>query len=307
MKIITKAKRLISLALIFCIAFSSFVSANAFETTSTSVQRGSAIELGEVVSNVNQIKELLRNCNSTTKRQMILEKAVVNGVTASDLSDVALSDTDKAILNQTIDVVSPSNFSTKSVLRNPTQNTRGTIVANVDMPDYALWPTIYMQEENDYCSAATIQTVLQYITESSPTQTTIMNAWGGGYPTIVQLMNYINNRLGEEYNPYYQQVYAGNQTTFNVCLKWDVENYQPMIILMSSSDKTNWPYRTGGHFCICNGLLTWEDNKYFMGDPFYFSTYVSGAGNVGTHNKTWSQLNTVITNKFGTSNACFLW
>lgn len=58
---------------------------------------------------------------------------------------------------------------------------------------------------------------------------------------------------------------------------------------------------------MCNGLLTWESNKYFIGDPFYFSSYVSGAkANNGELKRTWTQLNNVITNKFGSGSQHYL-
>lgn len=103
--------------------------------------------------------------------------------------------------------------------------------------------------------------------------------------------------------------YGGSQTTFNTDLKSNVEDRQPMIIHMSNptSSTANWPYYTLGHFCICSGLLTWEDNNYFMGDPYYFSSYISSAtANDGEHKKTWTQLNTVITNKFGSGSQLYL-
>jgi len=100
--------------------------------------------------------------------------------------------------------------------------------------------------------------------------------------------------------------YAGNRTDFNQALAWDVLNYQPMIILMSNKNGTSsWPYKTSGHFCLVNGYFSGID-KYFIGDPFYFDGYVSDApknsrGDQGEHNRTWAELNFVITEKFGNS------
>jgi hypothetical protein len=75
----------------------------------------------------------------------------------------------------------------------------------------------------------------------------------------------------------------------------------------STTSTANWPYKTDGHYSICSGLLTWENNQYFIGDPYYFSGYVAGAGNTGYHNKSWGQLNTVITNSHGSGNQHIVW
>ena len=63
-----------------------------------------------------------------------------------------------------------------------------------------------------------------------------------------------------------------------------------------------------------NGLLTWENNTYFVGDPYYFQTGLNSSGtatvtyvaaataNNGEHKRTWNQMLTVSTNLFGSGN-----
>lgn len=123
------------------------------------------------------------------------------------------------------------------------------------------------------------------------------------------MRNYLNRNKPTDYADYIYTKYAGNQTDFNSYLAYDVYNYQPMVIAMknNTTSTVNWPYKTGGHFLLCAGLLTWENNMYFMGDPYYFSSYVPGADNTGYHNKSWGQLNTVITNSHGSGNQHIVW
>lgn len=183
-------------------------------------------------------------------------------------------------------------------------------VAGVPMPTYALRPTIIKQETKDRCSAAVIQTVLKYMGATYPSQTTIMAAWGKSsagaqyYPTFTQLKNYINARKPSSYTDYVLVVYAGNQYDFNTMLKFGVEHFQPMLLLMSNptSSTANWPYKTDGHFSLCNGILTWDKNDYFIGDPYYFPGYGGITGSIGEHQKAWGKLNSVIKNKHGSGN-----
>jgi len=260
-----------------------------------------------------QFEELLLNVTLPEQRQLILEKAADMGIVAADLPNASLSSDDLAILNGGA-VAQKSASSKRAVLTNPNPPTR-VVVAGVDMPNYCLWPTIYKQSTSTYCSAGTVYTVGKYIGANPPAQASIMafwqSQWSVTYPDLPLIRNYMNLHLPgkpSNYVSYVHKVYGGNQTTFNTDLKSDVLKYQPMILHMkNSSGTTNWPYTTDGHFCICDGLLTWESNLYFIGDPYYFTSYVSGAtANNGEHKKTWSQLNTVITNRHGSGNQCYL-
>lgn len=311
----TTIKRLFALALIGCSIFSLAFSVSASDATGAmnGAMRGDATSVGADESLAEQVEKLLPN-SSPEQRLRLLEKAAVVGLDSADLANVTLSTAEQAILNGSASIEKPVVLTDqKAILTAPGIGTRATtIVAGVAMPDYALWPKIYKQERSDWCSAATIQTVLKYIGAASPAQSTIMNYWksiGYTYPDLPLVRNYLNARLPSGYQSYYQEIHAGNQTTFNMCLKWDVENYQPMVILMrnNTTSTVNWPYKTTGHFCICSGLLTWANNQYFMGDPYYFSDYVPGAGNAGDHNKTWEKLNKVINNRFGTGQERFVW
>lgn len=119
-------------------------------------------------------------------------------------------------------------------------------------------------------------------------------------------MNYHLPDKKSSYVDYVVRYYNGSQTTFNTDLKNNVLNYQPMMIMISNTGTTNWPFKTNGHACLVNGLITWENNRYFIGDPYYFSTYVSGAGNDGEHKRTWSELNASIQSRFGIEDAQYL-
>lgn len=305
----TTIKRLFALTLTICSIFSLAFSVSASDSADAmnGAMRGDAATVGPAESLAEQVEKLLPG-SSPEQRLRLLEKAAVLGVDSADLPNVTLSKAEQAVLNGSASVDKPALASQKAILTAPAVSTRDTTtVAGVAMPDYALWPTIYKQERSDWCSAATIQTVLKYIGVTSPSQSTIMNYWkslGYTYPDLPLVRNYLNARLPSSYVSYVQNIYAGDQTAFNRCIKYDVENYQPTILLMRNTSsyanyQTNLPYTTNGHFCICSGLLTWEGNQYFIGDPYYFSGYVNGAGTTGEHKKTWTKLNKVINNRFG--------
>ena len=264
---------------------------------------------------VSQFDVLLDSCTSEEERYIVLKKACDMGLQADEISMITvLSNTEKNLFKEK-NKITHSNIRQSRIIKSTNPGAKVT-VAGVSMPDYALWPTIYKQATSSYCSAATIYTAGSFIGANPPSQATIMNTWqtnwGVTLPDLPLMRNYMNNVLPgkpSDYVPYVHRVYSGNQTTFNTDLKNNVLNYQPMILLMrnNTTSTTNWPYKTSGHFCICSGLLTWESNKYFIGDPYYFSSYVSGAtANNGEHKKTWTQLNTVITNRFGSGNQAYV-
>lgn len=262
-------------------------------TRNDAVPNGISDTIGSVESLEDQFKELLMCSTNSEQREKILKKAAGMGVSINDLEGVSLSDEDIAILSNNtsskatieVDVTSRSTMSDNTFSRSATS---GVVVAGVEMPDYVLWPKIYRQERNDYCTAATIETVGKYIGANPPSQKSIMDFWqdywGVPYPDLPLMRNYMNYHLPEKessYVPYVVKYYNGSQTTFNTDLKNNVLNFQPMMIMISNTGSNNWPFKTDGHASLVNGLITWEDNKYFIGDPYYFSTYVSGAGDGG--------------------------
>ncbi len=258
-----------------------------------------------------QFVELLLNCDSSEQREVILKKAANMGITANDLKNVPISEKEVSILTNVAlfnAQGATGSFTDRRTLTKDLGLRASTysVVAGVDMPDYVLWPKIYCQETNVWCSAATIETVGKYIGANPPPQEEIMNKWeewGYPYPTIEKVGKYLNEELPgkkSSYVPYVVKEYHNSQSTFNADLKNNVLNYQPMIIFMKDSTGANWPYWTNGHASIVNGLVTWEDNVYFIGDPFYFSKYVrSATANNGEHKRTWDELNAVIRNKYG--------
>lgn len=289
--------------------------------TNEVMPKGDSDYTTEYLSVEEQFNELLQNSSSAGERQIILKKAFDMGVSAEELDKTTLSDADLKILNGTA-LPQNANIANRRIMIGNVSNVKDDVaiqpnatVAGVSMPDYALWPTIYKQVNSTSCSAATVYTVGKYIGANPPSQANIMkfwkSQWNVTYPDLPLMRNYLNLHLPgkpSDYVPYVYKKYAGNQTTFNKDLKNNVINRQPMIILMKNSSGTsNWLYTTNGHFCICSGLLTWENNRYFMGDPYYFSSYVrSATANNGEHKRTWGELNQVIANRFGSGSQYYL-
>jgi len=292
-------KRLLSFAFTLCMLLSFNVAVGA-------TFKGDADFVSREESLAEQFEALLLNCTSLEERQLTLEKAGYMGIIATDLANVPLSSDDLAILNGTVPAQRTALTNRPAVITGPATR---VIVANVDMPNYCLWPTIYKQTYSNWCSAGTMYTTLMYIKGSSPTQQTMVNYWTSGidpkksyFPPDLQLMrNYVNSNTPSSVRNYVHRTaaqYGNSQTVLNTDLKKNVQDYQPMIINMKSTNTTDWPYTTGGHFCVVNGLLTWESNQYFIGDPYYFTQYVSGAtANNGEHKKTWAKLSAVLSNK----------
>ncbi len=258
---------------------------------------------------IAQFEELLLKSNGDI-REKLLEKAAFAGITPDDLSNITLSASDVAVLNQKTFAKSQAKNSkrilTSSV--NIAAVANASLYSTADMPDYSLWPTIYKQQTSSWCRAGVIQTVLMYIKGSSPSQSTIVNNCAASLSTMC---TYVNSFLPlEEYVLYSYGKYGGDQETFNRWLSFDVNAYMPMMFAMknATTSTTNWPYYTNGHYSICCGYLTWENNQYFIGDPYYFSEYVASAtADDGYHKKTWAQLNTVITNSHGANNQHVVW
>lgn len=313
MKLLKRLKGLFAAILMVVIVFTNVVP--TYANTSREIQKGDSDYITDEISLEEQFEELFLESSSEQERQIILNKAYQMGINI-DIDEVSKEDIN--IAQNSINVNSSIRSNRRIITNNSNTGIRTqayATVAGVSMPDYALWPTIYKQEKSDWCSAATVYTVAKYIGANPPAQKTIMNFWKSQwnvtYPDLPLIRNYMNNHLpgkSNDYVPYVYKNYANSQTTFNKDLKNNVLNYQPMILNMkNSSGTTNWPYKTNGHFCMCNGLLTWESNKYFIGDPFYFTAYVPGATkNNGEHKKTWTQLNQVIKNRFGSTSQYYL-
>ena len=326
-------KKIMSIIICFVLVASTAISSFAVGLTAYSdnnsqkiIKIDSALPKGDADSGlkeeslIDQFVEIFNNCKSEQEREIVLKKAYQMGFNSDEFKNLKLTKNELAIFDADIDSLSVSKIDRKILTPNfidggAAKAASGVTVAGVTMPTYALWPTIYKQATSTYCSAGTVYTVGKYIGANPPSQSSIMSfwksQWGVTYPDLPLIRNYMNLHLPgkkSSYVPYVYKKYAGSQKTFNTDLKNNVLNYQPMIIIMKNpSGTTNWPYKTNGHFCMCNGLLTWENNKYFMGDPYYFSSYVSSAtANNGEHKRTWTQLNNVITNKFGSGSQYYL-
>lgn len=289
------------------------ISVGAIDTQS--VMNGAAATNSQPESLIEQFKDAL-TYSTKENIQSILEKAIVSGLTPSELKEIGITEGQISTIKANMFNNKHDKFSDRPILINPYLNdsiTTQAISAGVEMPDYALWPRVKKQQTNTWCSAATVETVLNYVGLNSgtiPTQSKIMDDWkkywNVTYPDLPLMRNYIRDKVDAKCSTYIVFQYAGNRTDFNQALAWDVLNYQPMIILMSNKNGTSSrPYKTSGHFCLVNGYFSGID-KYFIGDPFYFDGYVSGApknsrGDQGEHNRTWAELNFVITEKFGNS------
>lgn len=267
-----------------------------FAANDTCISKGDSDIVREYEPLSEQFADLLNNCSTMAEREIILDKAHKMGLTTKDLASQRLSARDEAILNGKI-TIQRSTAPNRKMLINKYQ----TQSINTQMPNYCLWPTIYKQELDTYCSAATIYTVGKYIGATPLPQSTIMGYWptiGYTYPDLPLIRNYLNNILSNKpvnYVPYAWVEYF-DQSDFNNYLSNNVLNYQPMILHLRSV--SGWPYTTDGHFCICNGLLTWEDNQYFIGDPYYFAQYVSTATNNNGELKVyWNILDNAIRSK----------
>lgn len=250
-----------------------------------------------------EIDKLLKESTSS-EREKLLEKVSYAGITQNDLSGVLLTDKEIAVLGGIISITKSPQLD-KRILKAPSSS-GFSLHSTTSMPDYALWPDIYMQETGIWCRAGVIQTVLMYISGSSPSQQTIVNNCLASLPYMA---NYLNQNKPDNYTDYLYSLYGGDQDEFNRRLAYDVSHYQPLVFAMknNTTSKANWPYKTGGHYSICAGLLTWDNDQYFIGDPFYFPKYVAGAKGDGYHKKTWTQLNTVITNSHGVGNQHIVW
>jgi len=241
---------------------------------------------------------LLQESPSAERQQGILDKAAYIG---ADLNDVAarsgLASNRQVLLAQNKYVDLPS---------------RGSGVA---FPGWFLWPTTIKQETSTWCSAATVQTALKYILGSSGftvTQTSIMNSVGAG-PGLQTVVTYMNNKLSQQgYSyPYLIETFGGNQATFDVCLLWDIQNYQPMVFTLANKSSgtgnlTKWPYYTNGHFTVCNG--TADGATYSFSDPYYFKSYVASAtADNGKLDKVWTYVADVSKQLHGQGNEKFAW
>ena len=247
--------------------------------------------------------------STPAERERLLEKASWAGVTPDDLTNSLLSDREMSILEKEVSL--PAQLALdKRILQAPSTDKNGITIRSGIMPDYALWPTIYMQQDRSWCRAGVIQTVLMYIKGSSPSQSEIIDKCLAKLPDMA---TYINARKPDDYANYVYALYGGDQEKLDYFLAYDVLNYQPMIFAMKNdtTSTANWPYRTGGHYSICAGQLTWANDLYFIGDPYYFTNYVSNCvedpSGPGYHKKTWTQLNRVITNSHGEGNQHIVW
>jgi hypothetical protein len=176
------------------------------------------------------------------------------------------------------------------------------VVAGVSLPGIPLGVTVQKQQYYNYCSAATVLSVAKYFNPSTTlTQYDIYTYGFNGYdPTLEQLKDYLNGNYFAKpsyFTSYIRRYSASTQQSFTADLKYDVENYQPMVLIIRHPyyTTTNWPYYTAAHFCLCLGVDMNYNNKYVIGDPYYFSSWVTSAtANNGIHRKTWTQLSAVI-------------
>ena len=295
----------------------SLFSVNAEETNAVPIGDSAVIPYSEYQSVEEQLREMLLECKTDKQRQMLMKKAYQLGIDRTSFDGLNLSENELSILQgETCSADVSAGSQKRSIITSDSAKIRQsrTVVAGGDMPDYVLRPSIYWQDKSDYCSAATIVIIADYLGANAPEQATIMKYWkntcGVTYPDLPLVRNYLNNVITgkpDDYVRYVYKKYAGSQNVFNADLKNNVLNYQPMVILMKSVNTSEWPYITPGHFCVCSGLFTWEGNKYFIGDPYYWTRYLSSVPNAyGEHKVSWTNLNNVIGRKFGFGSQYYL-
>ena len=155
-----------------------------------------------------EIDKLLKESTSS-EREKLLEKVSYAGITQNDLSGVLLTDKEIAVLGGIISITKSPQLD-KRILKAPSSS-GFSLHSTTSMPDYALWPDIYMQETGIWCRAGVIQTVLMYISGSSPSQQTIVNNCLASLPYMA---NYLNQNKPDNYTDYLYSLYGGDQDEF---------------------------------------------------------------------------------------------
>jgi len=126
--------------------------------------------------------------------------------------------------------------------------------------------TMYQQTQSNYCVPATLKSMVQYITGSSDSQTTIATAVGTGPggtdPT--KLAPYLNSKQSQVYYIYSA---SPSQTTMVNDLYYDIVTMEsPGSIGIVNTTGANWHYSTDGHSLVVNAIYD-DKSKIQIADP----------------------------------------
>lgn len=337
-------KKTITRKIAFLLAMITLFASILTLSSSANSQKGVMMEQGGVAdadlkTEAEQFVEFLLDPSQTIEgRQATLRMAAYAGLDPSDLVGVTLSSEDLAVFDDGLALQPDAALRAgKSILQAPPF--AGSEVEDegptraVTFPNYALFPVIRKQIQSNWCSAGTIETVLKYIKGDSGftvIQYDIMYGSGGvgGGPGFQTVVDYTNKYLasGSKYTLYVFGSGTGGsgtnkQNNFDTKLLFDVLNYKPaMFTLSNSTGSSNWPFpNTAGHFCTVEGKMSWKDNKYLVGDPYFFKKGLSSDGTTvvtycsnatddnGYHERTWAQMLFVSTEKHGNNNEKMAW
>lgn len=134
--------------------------------------------------------------------------------------------------------------------------------------------TSIMQETDKWCGATTAQMILMFMNGTAPDQSSIVESITNN-PSIDAVTAYVNNRItytGKKYT--YKSFNTSDDSfmqTVATRLSTAVNDSRPMIIQVANpSGSIYWRYKTGGHYCLCDGLAV---EGYHIVDPYYYEYY----------------------------------
>ena len=128
--------------------------------------------------------------------------------------------------------------------------------------------TIYHQEKSNYCVAACVQSVLQYMNESDPpAQNKIFNSTSTNVSKIPFGMKYYCSNS--------DYIYKNAPTTSYMlsCFHYDVVECEIPAFAGIQSTQSQWRYETlaGGHCLVVNAIYN-DSSKIQFADPAYSDT-----------------------------------
>lgn len=119
------------------------------------------------------------------------------------------------------------------------------------------------QEEDNYCIPATVRSILLYINDSSPSQSTIA-ATTGTDPSKIPA--YLNDRQDEITYVYVKKSIFTQDGMCSRLYSTIVNNKLPASMGISGTTSKNWFYSTSGHSLVVLGI--YDDYSYiYIGDP----------------------------------------
>ncbi|MDL2273255.1 C39 family peptidase [Oscillospiraceae bacterium OttesenSCG-928-G22] len=138
-----------------------------------------------------------------------------------------------------------------------------------------------MQEQNNWCAAATAQQMVWYFTGWYPhTQSQMVNTYGIPAGAAAEsVMNYVNARQSANT---YIRVNVTNRAGFDSAVNYMIQTKNAPIIFTFKVTQARlnagyYLYRTDGHYTNLDGQR--YNSEYRIVDPYYFSQYCgTGSG-----------------------------